>query len=169
MGLERFRTLLALPLASLFLILLACVFALQRPVSIGVRMPLLRLRPHSPDISCDGRWVFVELLDDGTTEVNSEPVPPQGLSAMVGKLMESHAERVVYLVPSPGISYARFVETLAALQVSAPDTHVGVLSGAVRDAYKGQSKASILKRTYLPCDIVWPSDEFRTATTLPAN
>lgn len=169
MGLERFRTLLALPMASLFLILLVCVFALQRPASMGVRMPLLKLRSPRPDTSCDGRWVFVELLDDDATEVNLEPVPPQELSAMVGKLMESRVERVVYLVPSPGISYARFVETLAALQVSAPGTQVGVLSGTVRDAYKGQSKASILKRTYLPCDIVWPADELRTTTTLPAN
>jgi biopolymer transport protein ExbD len=169
MKLERFRTLLALPLASLFLILLLCVFARQRPASIGVRMPLLRLRPPRQDISCDGRWVFVELLDDGTTEVNLEPVPPQNLRAMVGKLMEAHAERVVYLVPSRGISYARFVETLAALQESAPGTHVGVLSGTVRDAYIGQSTASILERTYLPCDIVWPASEFRTTMLPPVN
>ena len=101
MGLERFRTLLALPLASLFLILLVCASAIQQPPSMGVRMPLLRLRPPRQDISCDGRWVFVELLDDGKIEVNLEPVPPQDVSTLVGKLMESHAERVVFLIPSP--------------------------------------------------------------------
>ncbi|MDQ1388580.1 MAG: hypothetical protein QOF56_2034 [Acidobacteriaceae bacterium] len=161
-ALERFRTSMALPLASLFLILLGCVFAIQRPASMGVRMPLLRLRQPRQDISCDGRWVFVELLEDGKAKVNSEPAPTENLSAIVGQLMESRAERVVYLVPSRGISFYRFVETLNALQESAPGTHVGVLSGTVRDQYEGPSTASILQRTYLPCDIVWPAKEFRT-------
>jgi hypothetical protein len=64
------------------------------------------------DISCDGRWVFVELLEDGKAKVNSEPAPTEYLSAIVGQLMESRAERVIYLLPSRGISFYRFVETL---------------------------------------------------------
>jgi hypothetical protein len=161
-ALERFRTLMALPLASLFLILLGCILATQRPVPMGVRMPLLRLRQSRQDISCDGRWVFVELLEHGKAKVNSEPAPTENLSAIVGQLMESRAERVVYLVPSRGISFSWFVETLNALQESAPGTHVGVLSGTVRDQYEGPSTGSILQRTYLPCDIVWPAKGFRT-------
>jgi hypothetical protein len=154
MRLERFRAFLALPLASLFLILLVCAFAIQRPASVGVRVALLRLRQPDQNFTCDGRWVFVELLDDGTTEVNLKAVPPQDLSAIVGKMMETRAERAVYLVPSPGISYARFIETYLALQGSAPDTHVGVLTKTVRDAFNGTSTAS-------PCDLVWPADEFK--------
>lgn len=124
-------------------------------------MPLLRLRQPRQDISCDGRWVFVELLEDGKAKVNSEPATTENLSAIVGQSMESRAERVVYLVPSRGISFSRFVETLNALQESAPGTHVGGLSGTVRDQYERPSTASILQRTYLPCDIVWPAKEFR--------
>jgi len=162
MGLDRFRTLLALPLASVFLILLVCVFAIPRRHSVGVRMPLLRLKSPGKELTCDGRWVFVELLKDGTAEVNSEPVPNEDLPAMVGGLMQSHAERVVFLVPSPDIPYSRFVETLHALQRSAPNTHVGVLSDTVRDKYVGPPITSPLQRTYLPCDIVWPVKEFQT-------
>jgi hypothetical protein len=104
----------------------------------------------------------VELLEGGKAKVNSELVPTENLSAIVRQLMESRAERVVYLVPSRGISFSRFVETLNALQESAPGTRVGVLSGTVRDEYEGPSTASILQRTYLPCDIVWPAKEFQT-------
>lgn len=157
MGLERFRTLLVLPVASLFLILLVCVFALQRPTSTGIRMPLLKLKSPGQDFTCDGRWVYVELLKDGSAQVNLEPVPNQNLSAMVGRLMQSRAERVVFLVPSPDTSYSRFVETLNALQKSAPDTHVGVLSGTLRDRYARPATAY-----NLPCDIVWPPIEFQT-------
>lgn len=152
-ALERFSTLMVLPLASLFLILLACDLAVQQPASMGIRMPLLRLQQSRQDISCDGRWVFVELLGDGKAMVNSEPRPIENLSAIVGQLMESRAERVVYLIPSRDITFSRFIGTLNALQKSAPGIHVGVLSGKLRDEY-------ILQRMYLPCDIVWPANEF---------
>jgi biopolymer transport protein ExbD len=162
MGLERFRTLLALPLASLFLILLVCVFAMRRPASLGVRMPLVRLKSPGQEPTCDGRWVFVELLTDGTAKVNSELVPKQDLSAKVGGLMQSRAERVVFLVPSPDIPYSQFVETLNVLEKSAPSTHIGVLSGTLRDQFVGPPITSPLQRAYLPCDIVWPAKEFQT-------
>ena len=161
MSSERFPAVLALPLASLFLILLLCVFALQKPASMGIRMPLLRIKSLGHDATCDGRWVFVELLKDGTAQINLKPVSNQELSTEVGRLMQSRAERVVFLVPSPDIPYARFVETLSALQQSAPDTHVGVLSGVMRDQYIGPPIESPLERTYVPCDIVWPANEFR--------
>ena len=112
-------------------------------------------------MSCDGQWVFVELLDDGKVEVNLNPVSPEDLSATIGKLMETRAERVVLLVPSPGIPYARFVETLAALQESAPKTHVGVLTGTVRQQYEEPNITSPLQRIYTPCDIIWPANEFQ--------
>jgi biopolymer transport protein ExbD len=154
MGFERFRTLLALPLGSLFLILLVSVFAIQRPASVGVRMPLLRLKPPRPELICDGRWVFVHLLDDGTTKINEKQIRQEELALLVQSIMESRAERVIYVVPSPGIPYSRFLETVSTLRQAVPDMHIGVLSGKLRNAYMRPS----LERQ--PCDIEWPVSDF---------
>jgi hypothetical protein len=95
-------------------------------------------------------------LDDGTTKINEERIRDEDLAWLVSDIMESRAERVIYVVPSPGIPYSRFVETLSTLKKSVPDMHIGVLSGQVRDAYMQTS----LDRTYLPCDIHWPAGDF---------
>jgi hypothetical protein len=123
---------------------------------MGNKILLLRLHHHKDQFTCDGRWEFVQLLADGTTKINEEQVREEDLALLVNSIMESRAERVVYVVPSPGIPYSRFVETLSTLRKTVPDLHIGVLSGEVRDAYMKPS----LHRLYLPCDIDWPAKEF---------
>jgi len=152
----RFRLLLAPALAGLFLLLTLCLFSAKSTPSEGIKIPLLRLHHHTEQFSCDGRWEFVQLLDDGTTKINEEQVREEDLALLVGKIMESRAERVIYVVPSSGIPYSRFVATLSSLKKAVPDMHIGVLSGRVRDAYMRPG----LARRYLPCDIEWPSGEF---------
>ncbi len=119
-------------------------------------MPLLRLHHHKDQLSCDGRWEFVQLLGDGTTKINEEQIREGDLASMVNNIMESRAERVIYVVPYPEIPYSRFMETLSTLRNTVPDLHIGVLSGEVRDAYMKPG----LQRLYLPCDIEWPTRDF---------
>jgi biopolymer transport protein ExbD len=123
---------------------------------MGIKIPLLTLHHHKDQLTCDGRWEFVQLLDDGTTKINEEQIREKDLALLVRNIMESRAERVIYVVPSPGIPYSRFVETLSTLRKSERDLHIGVLSGKTRDAYMQPR----LDRQYLPCDIEWPSGEF---------
>ena len=94
-------------------------------------------------------------MGDGTTKINEEQIREEDLSSMVNNIMESRAERVIYVVPSPEIPYSRFVETLSTLR-NIPDLHIGVLTGDVRVAYMKPS----LQRPYLPCDIEWPTRDF---------
>jgi biopolymer transport protein ExbD len=152
----RLRSLLAPSLAALFILLMLCVFAVQSPHSSGIKIPLLTLNHDKDRLTCDGRWEFVQLLDDGTTKINEEQIRDEDLGLLVSNIMESRAERVIYVVPSPGIPYSRFVETLNTLKKSVPDMHIAVLSGRVRDVYMRPS----LHRTYLPCDIQWPVGDF---------
>ena len=156
MDLSRLRLLLAPALASLLLLLTPCIFSVQSPPSMGIKIPLLKLHHHNDQMTCDGRWEFVQLLDDGTTKINEEQIREEDLAPLVSNIMESRAERVVYVVPSPGIPYSRFVETLSTLRKATPDLHIGVLSGKVRDAYMQPG----LDRHYLPCDIEWPAGEY---------
>jgi hypothetical protein len=156
MDLLRLRSLLAAPLAAQFILLTLCIFSVQSPPSTGIKIPVLKLRHHSDHLTCDGRWEFVQLLDDGTTKINERKIPEEDLASLVGNIMASRAERVIYVVPSPGIPYSRFVATLGSLKKTVPDLHIGVLSGEVRNAYMQPG----LPRLYLPCDIVWPTGEF---------
>jgi biopolymer transport protein ExbD len=148
MDLNRLRILLAAPTACLFLILILCVFAAQ-PVPTGIAIPVVRLRPNRVQFSCDGRFVFIQLLADGKTKINGTKIHPKDLAPRVGAMMESRVERVAYLVPDSGISNARFVETLNELNRAAADMHIAVLSGSLRDEF--------VQRRLSPCDIVWPN------------
>ena len=152
----RLRSLLAPSFAALFGLLMLCIFTVQAPPSTGIKIPLLRLSHHKDQLTCDGRWEFVQLLDDGKTKINEEEIREEDLASLVSKIMESRAERVIYVVPSPGIPYSRFVGTLSTLKKAVPDLHIGVLSGKVRDAYMQPG----FHRQYLPCDIDWPTGEF---------
>jgi biopolymer transport protein ExbD len=139
-------------MAALFILLTLCIFSGESSQSVGIKIPVLSLR-HRPDqFTCDGRWEFVQLRDDGTTKINEEKIREGELGPLVSKIMESRAERVVYVVPSPGIPYSRFVETLSTLKMAVPDIHIGVLSGKVRDAY--------VQLHDQPCDIDWPTGDF---------
>jgi len=149
MVLNRLRVLLAASMTCLFLILILSVFAVQKPVPTGIAMPVVRLRPDRWQSSCDGRFVFIQVLADGKTKINGTEIEPKNLMARVGAIMELRVERVVYLVPDAGISYARFVETLDGLNKAAPDVHIAVLSGSLRDEF--------FQKGLQPCDIDWPN------------
>lgn len=99
-------------------------------------------------MSCDGRFVFIQLQSDGETRINGRPIKDGEVGPMVRTIMEPRAERVVYLVPESQIEYSRFVKTLAILNNSTSELHVAVLAGQLRDEY--------FKRDLTPCDIVWP-------------
>jgi biopolymer transport protein ExbD len=112
-------------------------------------MPVLRLRPNRVQYTCDGRFVFIQLLADGKTKINGTQIHPDDLKPRIGATMESRAERVVYLVPDDAILYGRFVATFEQLSGAASDMHVAVLSGNLRDEY--------FKQHLEPCDLVWPN------------
>lgn len=149
MGLNRLWVLFAASTACLFLILILCIFGVEKPVATGIWMPIVRLSANRGQFTCEGRYIFIQLLADGKTKINGAEIHPTDLTPRIGAIMESRMERVVYLVPDPDISYARFVETLNSLNKAATDMHVAVLSGSLRNEY--------FQRSLEPCDIVWPN------------
>jgi biopolymer transport protein ExbD len=142
----RLRSLLAPSLASLFLLLTLSVFLVQSPPATGIGILLPRLHHRAPRGICDGQWdwVFVRLLEDGKTTIYGREINDKDLPLLVSKIYETRAERIIFVVPYPGIPYSRFVETLSSLKKAVPDLHLAVLSGEVGDSFL-QSKLS-------PCD-----------------
>jgi biopolymer transport protein ExbD len=95
----RLRSLIAPAMASLFLMLSLCAFMVQRPASVGFRIPMVRLH-HDPlePYDCDGRTEFLRLTKDGKTWINETEIPADQVRQRVATLMEDRAERVVYVV-----------------------------------------------------------------------
>ena len=105
MDLNRLRSILAAPMAALFLILVLCIFAVRRPPSVGVRIPMVRIhRTYQNEFSCDGRFKFLRLTKDGITWINEAEIPVNQVRHRVAALMEDRAERVVYVVVDSELS-----------------------------------------------------------------
>lgn len=153
MDISRLRSLLAPSLATLLVLLTLFVLAVQSPQSVGIKISLLKLRPHNDHLICNRRDIVVGLLDDGTTKINETKIREEDLSSLIGEIMITRAERFVYVVPSEGIPYSRFVSTIGSLKKSVPGPlHIGVLTGEVRTAY-------LSNQLILPCELEWPSGE----------
>ena len=153
MDLLRLRSLLAPPIAALFILLTLCIFSVQSSPSTGFKIPILKIS-HRDVFTCDGDWAFVQLLDDGRTKINGKIIREEELPSLVSDVMASRAERLIYVVPSSGMPYSRPMLTLSSLKKAVPDMHIGVLTGEARDAYMHPHSICF------PAEIDWPSGDF---------
>ena len=152
MDFNRLRALIAAPVASLFLILTLCTFAVQRPRSVGIRIPMIRLhRNPLESTDCGGRAEFIRLTKDGRTWINEIEVPANRIATAVSVLMENRAERVVYVVVDSDLSYGQFAEFLGKIKDATTDLHVVVISGTILRAFE---------ESHDLCDFVYPTNEF---------
>jgi biopolymer transport protein ExbD len=148
----RFRVLIAPAMASLFLVLSLCAFVVQKPESVGIRIPMIRIHhdPHEP-YDCGGRPVFVRLTRDGKSWINETEVTSNRLVPVVSALMENRAERVVYVVVDSDLSYGQFVTFLDRIKGATDDLHVVVVSGVILKAFKENHDL---------CDFIYPGNDF---------
>jgi biopolymer transport protein ExbD len=164
MNLNRLRSILAAPMAALFLILVLCIFAVRRPPSVGFSIPMVRIhRTYHNEFSCDGRFEFLRLTNDGKTWINEAKIPVNQVRHRVAALMEDRAERVVYVVVDSELSYGQFAEFLGKIEGATTDLHVVVISGEIsREFMKERVLVSPLKTDRMEedspsvCDPVFP-------------
>jgi biopolymer transport protein ExbD len=129
----RFRALIAPAIASLFLVLSLCAFMVQRPSSVGIRIPLLPLHPEAhPPGYCNYMPIVFWLTQDGRMWINVYEQSPDKLSAKITEIMEYRADKRVYVVSDSGVTYGKFVDFLSRIVGASPDLHVVLLSGQLR-------------------------------------
>jgi biopolymer transport protein ExbD len=129
MGLERLRTLLALPLASLFLILLVCVFAMQRPSSSGIRISTMRPRP-APLTNCEFNGFTVYLRSDGTIAGGDreDVVSRATILSRIKEARDNIQDDTIFVIADPDVSYGQFAELITDIHNVAPPDHIGVVT-----------------------------------------
>ena len=109
MNLDRLGMLLAAPMASLFLVLSLCAFVLQRPVSVGMHVPITRVRISSTD-ECHGvdRQIVALLHKDGSTWLNEEHMRPDELHSELGDIFKNLKYKYILMFADSDVSFGQF-------------------------------------------------------------
>jgi biopolymer transport protein ExbD len=126
MDLNRLRSLLAAPLAALFLVLVLCVFPVQRSPSVGIRIPLLRVRTVAFK-ECDflsDRSVVVRLHKDGSTWINETQESHEKLGIVLAEIYDNREEKIIYMLPDPDVSFGDFAEIYSKVGSSTKDLRI---------------------------------------------
>jgi hypothetical protein len=133
--------LLAAPIVCLFLIPILCELAIQRPVSWGIAIPMMRVRAE-PLTNCEFNGFTIYLRSDGKIgggERDSEVSEPVILSRIVEARDDIQGD-TIFVITDPEVPYGQFVDFIAKIHEVAPADHIAVVTRAGQfEAFVGPS------------------------------
>jgi biopolymer transport protein ExbD len=144
-------------MASLFLVLVLCAIALQRPVSAGMELPVTQVRavPHD---DCEGvdRDIVVLLHKDGSYWLNEEQASARELGPMLGEIYENRKYKLIYMFVDPDVSYGEFARFYSTVASSTPDLRIGLRTRQMEAEFQQCPQGSSCglewpDQTYIPC------------------
>ncbi|MGA2167354.1 MAG: hypothetical protein ABSG62_04030 [Terracidiphilus sp.] len=129
MDLNRLRTLLAAPMACIFLILILCVFAVERPVSTGILIPMMRIRTE-PLSNCEFNGFTVYLRSDGKLAGGSpeDEVSRDVLLSRIREARDNIQDDTIFVIADPDVPYGEFAALIADIHNAAPPDHIAVVT-----------------------------------------
>jgi biopolymer transport protein ExbD len=129
MNLDGLRSLLAVPLACLFLILMLCVFAVQSQVSSGIRIPMMRMRAE-PLSNCEFNGFTVYLRSDGQIGGGDQDsrVSQSEMLSRIAQAKDNIQDDTIFVITDPEVPFERFAGLLANIQNVAPADHIAVVT-----------------------------------------
>jgi biopolymer transport protein ExbD len=129
MDLNRLRALLAAPMACLFLILILCVFAVQKPVSTGILIPMMRTRTV-PLSNCEFNGFTVYLRSDGQLAGGSreDEVTRDVLLSRIREARDEIQDDTIFVIADPDVPYGDFATLIADIHNTAPPDHIAVVT-----------------------------------------
>jgi biopolymer transport protein ExbD len=68
------------------------------------------------ETDCDGRAIWIKLLPEGQATINGKRLSAQTVAAQVGDIMQTRAERVVYLTADPEVDYSEVLDTISGMR-----------------------------------------------------
>ena len=155
MNFSNLRTLLAAPLASIFLIATLIVLVPRGRVSTGIQIPITRVREIESGDCQDDRDIFVFIHQGGTTKINQTPVPISELKGRLSEIFLNRREQnVVYVLSDPEVQYGDFVRIYNEVVSSTPNLYVGLITP--------QLNLELLKcRLGAICGLKWPDGGYQ--------
>jgi len=151
----RLRSLIAPAMASLFLMLSLCAFVVQRPDSVGMHVPITKVRVHSYK-DCDflsDREIVIRLRKDGSTWINETRESPDKLRSVLAEIYDNREEKVIYMLPDPDVSFQEFADIYNKAASSTSDLHI-VLSTHRLDKELDQCPQGS------SCGLEWPDNTY---------
>ena len=133
MNLNWLQSLLAAPIACLFMIPILCMFAVQKPVSTGIRIPMMRTRPVPLINNCFSTFT-VYLNADGTLSGGSreDVVSRNVLLSRIKDARDNIQDGTIFVITDPDVPYGEFAALLADIHNAAPPDHIAVVTRAAQ-------------------------------------
>jgi biopolymer transport protein ExbD len=150
MDFNRLSSLVAVPLASLFLIVVLCVFGVQRPPSVGVMVPLEHVRVV-PNKECDflsDREIVVQLHRDGSTWINETRVSHDKLRSELAEIFKYRHESYVYITSDPDVSFEEFANLYSTVDSSTSNIRIVLLTAKMRALIQQCPPGGV-------CELIW--------------
>jgi biopolymer transport protein ExbD len=127
-----------------------CAFVVQRPASVGIHIPVTRVRTIPFSDCFDDRDIFVQIHKDRSTWINQTRENPGKLGPVLSEIFQNRNEqRVVYVLPDPDVSFGEFADVYNKVALSTRDLHVGLITSQL----KAQLDQCPLGST---CGFEWP-------------
>jgi biopolymer transport protein ExbD len=162
MDYNRLSSHLAAPLASLFLILAFCTFTLQKPASVGMYLPITRVR-EIPDFHCLGvdRTILVMLRKDGGYWINETQVPANELRPRLAEIFENRKEKILPLFSDPDVTFGEFADFYNKVESSTSNLHIILRTRQL------QAQLNLCS-PFGSCGIDWPDHQYTPCVYRPA-
>jgi biopolymer transport protein ExbD len=130
---NRWLEIAAVPLASLFLILILVVFGIQRPPSTGILIPMMKVRPE-PLSNCSFAAFTIYLRSDGTLGGGSRDQTVSWHEA-TSRLRQAAAEvgirdNTVYLIADGETHYKYVFKLVSDIHATAPTVHIALVTSS---------------------------------------
>jgi biopolymer transport protein ExbD len=124
---------LAAPFACIFLILILCVFAVQRPTSIGIMIPMMRSRAKPLEF-CEFNGFTVYLNSDGKVAGGSrnDEVSRKVLLSRIREARDNIQDDTIFVIADPDVPYGEFAALIQEIHNSAPPDHIAVVPREAR-------------------------------------
>jgi hypothetical protein len=131
MNINRLREFVAAPMACLFLILVLCVLAVEKPVSTGILIPMMHTRAN-PLSFCEFNGFTVYLRSDGTLAGGSrdEEVSRGVMLSGIKEAGDNIQDDTIFIIADPGVSYGDLAALVADVRQTAPSDHIAVVTRA---------------------------------------
>jgi len=156
MNLDRLGSLVAAPTAGLLLLMCLCAIAPQRPRSVGMHVPLPKVRLDSVS-NCDfvsDRDLVVRIRKDESIWINETMEKPEELGPTLTKIYEHRAEKFVYIISDPEVSFGKFARVYHSVGSSTDNLHVLLLTSGL-DTELHQCPEGI------SCGLDWPGGSYQ--------
>jgi len=127
---DRLATPLLASMVGLLLILSVCAFELERPVSTGMRVPVIRVGavPNEECGAVNSRSIVISIKNDGSTLINETHIPLGELKDRLTEIYSNRSVKIAFVLPDPDVSFGHFANAYDKVASSTKDLRIGLLA-----------------------------------------